>query len=165
MFQALTTFETCETKFKSKFESKVPLSKCRSHYVSQVSSTDAAVSATRSTIIFSRVLSFFEIFTIFSIFSQFFRRKGSIRIKKQIRDVEISLLSNFEPGTTLGDRKNDVKTKRKKIKKKSRKFYVIFARFRTFSDAFRPVRMFSDAFRCVRICSGAFEKKKDRRIF
>ena len=36
LYPALTTFRKCETKFRS----KVPLSKCRSHNVSKISSTD-----------------------------------------------------------------------------------------------------------------------------
>ena len=39
-FRALATCRKCEIKFKSKFESKVPSSICRSHYVRQLSSTD-----------------------------------------------------------------------------------------------------------------------------
>ena len=48
LFQALTTFKKCATKFNSKFESKVPISTCRSHHVNWLSSTDAAVSRKRS---------------------------------------------------------------------------------------------------------------------
>ena len=57
LYPALTTFRKCETKFRS----KVPLSKCRSHNVSKISSTDdgglrVAVSITNAKLLLEGVV-------------------------------------------------------------------------------------------------------------
>ena len=64
--------------------------------------------------------SFSKIFAKFSKFSKFFAVLGRIRLKNQIRDVEICLLSKFQLPASLGGPKNA-----KKQKRKNRKFWEL----------------------------------------
>ena len=51
-------------------------------------------------------------------------------MQKKIRDLEISLLSKFQPPTTLGDRKNAEKAKRKILKNCEISFSLFLIGFR-----------------------------------